>query len=267
MERKALASSIGLHAGVLVLWLALPLERTTKKYRFTEAGSVTPLVAVRLPAPVQFPLPQREASGQRPNEAGARKKTPEPAPEKWTTEVNPFSRKEPASGEQGPVSGIPEGGGAGGPGGGALVSHLAFEAEDAQLMLPMRVMKQWAASKGEMINSPRESAGAATFVFEITVPGTYVVWCRVLSPQAKGDSFYVSVDGMGEDIYDTSEGSWSGVWQWTRVNARAGGWPLTVNPRLFVLSAGRHWLTFRAREPYTCLDQVIITRDLNFVPQ
>jgi hypothetical protein len=64
-----------------------------------------------------------------------------------------------------------------------------------------------------------------------------------------------------------AEGTWSTAWQWTLVNGRAGSTPLTLNPRLFTLSTGTHTLTFAGREPYTRLDQVIVTNDLTYVPR
>ena len=116
-----------------------------------------------------------------------------------------------------------------------------------------------------MIMSPL-SSGSAFFSVDITVPGQYMIWCRVLSSRGTADSFYVSVDGGPEDIYDTAEGTWSPELQWTRVSGRREINPLEVSPRLFLLLAGIHTIRFRAREPYTCLDKCIITRNLGFVP-
>jgi hypothetical protein len=69
-----------------------------------------------------------------------------------------------------------------------------------------------------------------------------------------------------EDLYDMAYGTWSNQWQWSRVNARAGGAPLTLNPRIFSLSKAQHTLVFRAREAGTIIDAVLITNVLDFVP-
>jgi len=100
----------------------------------------------------------------------------------------------------------------------------------------------------------------------IPAAGQYVIWCRVLASASAHDSFFVSVDGGAEDVYDVAEGTWSSVWQWSRVNGRAGGPALTLNPRIFTLSAGVHTLLFRARDTDTRLDRLVVTDDLNFVP-
>jgi len=113
------------------------------------------------------------------------------------------------------------------------------------------------------------SAETGVLVLTLSAPVTadYVIWCRVKAPDSSADSFYVSVDGGPEDVYDTAEGIWSPAWQWTPVNGRDGGRPLTLNPRLFHLTAGVHQITFRGREADSTLDQILITNDLEFDPR
>jgi hypothetical protein len=82
-----------------------------------------------------------------------------------------------------------------------------------------------------------------------------------VSEDSTSDSFTVLVDGGGADIFDTSENTWSPKSQWTVLNGRAGGNPLTLNPRELALSKGAHTITFQARGPNTILDRVIITND------
>jgi hypothetical protein len=75
------------------------------------------------------------------------------------------------------------------------------------------------------------------------------------------------MDGGAEDVFDVAYGTWGPDWQWSRVNGRGGsGQPLTINPRVFTLTAGTHTLKFRDRDRYTKLDRVILTPDQNFVP-
>jgi hypothetical protein len=116
------------------------------------------------------------------------------------------------------------------------------------------------ASGGKFVTSPAAESGSATFTINLPVAGTYILWGRVLAPSYGADSFYVSVDGGPEDVYDVAEGTWSANWQWTRVNGRGGtGKPLTLNPRTFQLSAGTHKINFRTREANSRLDKIFIT--------
>ena len=92
----------------------------------------------------------------------------------------------------------------------------------------------------------------------------YVVWCRIYSANDGTDSFYVTVDNEPEDVYDTAENAWANRWQWTQVNGRAGGQPQAVNPRVFSLSQGIHYLVFRGREQGTVMDALYITNDRDF---
>jgi len=96
----------------------------------------------------------------------------------------------------------------------------------------------------------------------VTIAGTYYVWGRVLAPNSSSDSFYVSMDGGAEDVYDVAENIWSTQWQWTKVNGRGlTGIPLTLNPRTFVLTAGSHVIRFRVRDANSKLDRIFITDD------
>jgi hypothetical protein len=68
-------------------------------------------------------------------------------------------------------------------------------------------------------------------------------------------------------VYDTAEQLWSTAWQWTKVNGRGtSGLPLSINPRVFTLTAGTHTFTFGGRDANTRLDQVLVTNDAAFVP-
>ena len=141
--------------------------------------------------------------------------------------------------------------------------RLYLEAEKATLTSPMSVVTDTTASGGAYIRSSQAESGSAVFSFSAPSSGTYVVWGRINSPDTTTDSFYVSVDGGPEDIYDTAENGWSSSWQWTVVNGRgSSGTPLALNPRTFSLSAGTHTIRFRAREANTKLDRIFITNDL-----
>lgn len=117
------------------------------------------------------------------------------------------------------------------------------------------------------IASSVTDSGTGKWTFSVPTAGTYVAWCRVKASNSTEDSFFVKMDSGVEDVYDTAEGTWGPNWQWTRLNGRGGtSVPLTLNPRVFSLSAGSHTLTFRGREKAARVDRVIVTNDLAFVP-
>src|SRR6185503_3737973 len=122
------------------------------------------------------------------------------------------------------------------------------------------------ASQARYVATTTANQGTATFSVQLPITDTYVVWCRVLGIDTAHDSFFVSVDGGPEDVYDVAENTWTNAWQWTRVNGRGGTTtPLTINPRTFNLSAGSHTIAFRAREISTGLDKIIVSNDAGFV--
>ncbi len=81
--------------------------------------------------------------------------------------------------------------------------YLPIEAESATIASPMAIASDPNAGQGQFIQSTN-GLGAATFTVNIPLSGVYSVWCRILSPNSNQDSFYVSVDGGAEDIFDTA---------------------------------------------------------------
>ena len=147
--------------------------------------------------------------------------------------------------------------------------YLPFEAESARMVPPMAVASDTNAGQGQFILSSISDSGSVTFDVNIPVSGVYSIWSRVLSPDDSRDSFYVSVDGGSEDIYDTAEGTRTNAWQWTVVNGRGGTnftTALAINPRTFRLGAGLHSIVFRGQESGTGLDQILLTNDPDYVP-
>jgi len=147
--------------------------------------------------------------------------------------------------------------------------YLPLEAESAALEAPMGIATDSRASQSQFILSSTHYTGTASFDVNIPLPGAYSIWCRVLSPDNSHDSFYVSVDGGAEDIYDSAEAGRTNAWQWTVVNGRGGTnfmAALMINPRTFLLQAGLHKIAFRARELGTGLDQILLTNDPEYVP-
>jgi hypothetical protein len=141
--------------------------------------------------------------------------------------------------------------------------YLAIEAESATLASPMAVLTDPNAAGGKYIASSVAQSGTATFALNIPDAGDYVVWCKFRSIDDSSDSFFVSMDGGVEDIYDTVLGTtWSTDWLWSAVNGRTAG----AFPSVFSLSAGQHSLVFRGREANAALDQLLVTNDRSYVP-
>lgn len=142
-----------------------------------------------------------------------------------------------------------------------LFTTLFLEAESGIVSAPMTLGFNLQASGTSYISSAVNSAGSATYTIDIRQEDAYTVWCRVVSANSGTDSFFVSVDGKDEDVFDTGLDVYSSTWQWTRLNGRTLG-----TPRLPELAVGRHSLTFRGREPGTFLDAIYVTNDPDFVP-
>lgn len=144
---------------------------------------------------------------------------------------------------------------------------LFMQAEAAVLRAPMTIATDTNAGNGQYVYSTVSQQGTISFPVVLPRTADYRIWCRVLSTNGSTDSFFVSVDGEAEDIYDTAEGSWSPNWQWTQVNGRlANGLRVPPLPRILTLNQGAHILVFRGRDPATRLDAICITADPNFVP-
>jgi len=139
--------------------------------------------------------------------------------------------------------------------------YIGIEAEDGNVAAPMQVSANAEASGGKAVSTPNANAGSVTFNVAIPADGTYVIWARNLSANYSADSFIITVDGAGADVYDCAENIWAPNFQWTQVNGRNGGAVLSLNPRTFTLKKGVHAITFQGRDPNTILDRILITND------
>jgi polygalacturonase len=145
---------------------------------------------------------------------------------------------------------------------------VTAEAESGTITAPMQVSSDSAASGGQYIavaagnnsNSAAPSNGSSVIPFSVTATGTYKLWGRVIAPTNKDDSFWVRVDGgTWVNWNDITPG---GSWHWATVtNDASSDGPVLVN-----LAAGAHTISFAYREDGTRLDRVLITNDLNLVP-
>ena len=155
-------------------------------------------------------------------------------------------------------------------------AHVPFkaemEAEAAKLTGAVLVRKDPDRSGGEYVTVAGGMTGTARIAFEFETPcaGAYIVWGRVWGRNSGADSLRVTVDGGAEDIYDIDERNRTKQWRWSVMNGRGltgKRRPLTLEPRVLLLTKGKHTLTFRGREADTCIDKIIITNDMAFKPE
>lgn len=143
---------------------------------------------------------------------------------------------------------------------------IELEAEAAALVAPMVALRDEDASGGKYIASESDNEGMALYDFSVPTAGQYIIWARIYGPSASADSIFVLVDSGPQDVFDMAEEAHE-VWRWKQVNGRGSGGPLTLNPRIFPLTAGQHRLILRCREPNARVDRLVITNDLNYKPQ
>jgi hypothetical protein len=148
--------------------------------------------------------------------------------------------------------------------------NIWLEAEEGYLSAPMEIASDDAASSGAYtwipngwgdIFDPAEDGGYAEYTFEVSAAGNYVVWGRVISNTGGDDSFFVSMDGSEYALWDTQQGG-TETWVWDQVSNRD-----TTDPVLFYLEAGKHTLIIKQREDGTKIDRILITNDMEYVPE
>ena len=131
----------------------------------------------------------------------------------------------------------------------------------------MQISNSSYAFNGKYISSASADSGSATWSVTVPTTGNYVIWARAIATSDITDSCYVSRDGSPEDIFDASYGVWSPSWKWSAVNGRQPtGVPASLSPRVFPMSAGKHTIKFRTRNPNVKYDRIIVTNDMLFVP-
>jgi hypothetical protein len=147
-----------------------------------------------------------------------------------------------------------------------------LEAEEGYLSAAMETASDSEASSEEYIWVPSghgnlyslsEDAGFAEYTFEVPVAGTYVIWGRVISNSLNNDSFFVSVDGGGYIAWHTQQGD---IETWVGDEVRDG----TVSDGTVFyldLEAGEHSLTIKQREDGTKIDRILVTNDMEYVPE
>lgn len=132
---------------------------------------------------------------------------------------------------------------------------------------PMILSEDPLATDGTFLTSPLDGQGTVTVPFQIPAAGDYFIWARSLFPEVSRNSFFLSVDGGEEFLYDGTEALCGSSWTWSKVNeASDHDTTLPLPPYLLPLVPGAHQLIIRANEAFAGLDRVLITNDPDFVP-
>jgi hypothetical protein len=155
---------------------------------------------------------------------------------------------------------------------------LFFEAEDSRIIEPMAIHADPEASAQAYVSSPESSessnalGGTVSIEFDIERAGTYVVWGRIASDAARlkfSDSFFVSLDGGPEDIWDFHDpAGGTPDWEWDLISLRCesddgpgSGALHFCDPWVISLTPGSHVLTFRNRESESRLDAISVVEE------
>lgn len=161
-------------------------------------------------------------------------------------------------------------------GGGAIEpvidqSYIFIEAESGTIIPPMVIVNDSAASRGQYVISPNGSGsnGKVTLNFHVTASGNYKIWGHAKGPGGTSDSFFVTVNGVNQLVWDVFQGTPTTDWTWDEVSDRGSGNGAIpeVDPVLFQLDAGLNTVVVQTRDDGTSLDKIFITNNLNFVPQ
>ena len=142
-------------------------------------------------------------------------------------------------------------------------TQVILEAETASLAGPMKISPEGQAFNNYCIHGYKvNNRGWATFSFNIPRAGEYVIWGRINGRDGYSNSFFVSVDGAPNIIWDVTKNN---RWEWDRVSDRGKGttnYP-AIDPLTFFFQPGEHTITICNREKETLLDQLIVTDDLD----
>ncbi|HET6567949.1 MAG TPA: M56 family metallopeptidase [Rhodothermales bacterium] len=149
--------------------------------------------------------------------------------------------------------------------------YLWMEAEGARLTYPMQRGEQDRASGAKYAWVPdREDRGHgdAVFTFTVTQGGAYVLWGRAIGKDDDENSFFVSLDGGQEVVWDIpgrDPEATAKRWTWDPIGAREERGAFT-DPAVLSLKPGRHTVRVRNRESGARLDGVLVTNDLRYEP-
>lgn len=135
-------------------------------------------------------------------------------------------------------------------------SVIIKEAESGQLSDPMSTQSDTSASAGVYIGSSQSELGSVRYTIDVPQSGTYSFSARVRTGGESQNSFYISVNGSEEDIWDIV--TMPQQWSWVNVSARGSGTHTApqINALRLFLTQGSHQLLLRTREKGTHIDQI-----------
>jgi hypothetical protein len=141
------------------------------------------------------------------------------------------------------------------------LATLEAEAESGTLTAPMVLQSTRTASGGRFAVVPESSGnnfddatfggpGQVSLSLKIPQGGAYALWGRTVAPNFGSNGFYVT---SGDTLIRNWAVPTSTAWKWHKI------------AEVF-LAAGAFNVNFRQQEDGTQLDKIILTNDLNFVP-
>ncbi|HNR97431.1 MAG TPA: fibronectin type III domain-containing protein [Anaerolineae bacterium] len=131
-------------------------------------------------------------------------------------------------------------------------AYLYQEAESGVVQAPMVAEADATASGGRCVRSAAANSGSVTIQVCLMDAGTYDLWGRVAAPGYGGDSFWVSVDGSAEALWEIPVGDW----KWAQVSHQGV-------KRTYQLDPGSHYINVRAREAGARLDAMQLVKSGN----
>ncbi|HTB49228.1 MAG TPA: Ig-like domain-containing protein [Verrucomicrobiae bacterium] len=110
-------------------------------------------------------------------------------------------------------------------------------------------------------NTPNASLGTSTQTVNVTSPGTYYVWSRILAPDTTNNSYYLQVDGgCAIDVGDSASIP-ANTFTWVNYQNGTANSPISVN-----LTAGANQIVMTGREPGVGVDRVLFLGDQSCTP-
>jgi hypothetical protein len=168
-------------------------------------------------------------------------------------------------------------------GGSAWVDDVVFQAEGAappsiEVAVDDSASARayiWVASSNEDVLDPAQPGEMVKYDLAVTTAGTYTIWGRVRPDEDGLGSFFVNVspatrtEATTYHLWDiatlttaSNTTTAATTWGWRRVNNLG-----VADPVRFSLTPGEYTLILKPREAGTKLDRLLITNDLQYIPQ